>query len=96
MNDLETENESSECLGMGIQQLPDGSRHMTQKGLIKKILSATDMENCKPNWCPAKSLALGSDPDGEPFDEPFSHSSVVGMLLCLSNDARVDMTCAVS
>ena len=94
--DLQIENEFSEYLGIGIEQLPDGSRHMTQKGLIKKILLATDMENCKPNWCPAKSLALGSDPDGEPFNENFSYSSVVGMLLYLSNNTRIDITYAVS
>ena len=34
--DLEIEGDSTECLGIGMEELDDGARHMTQKGLIKK------------------------------------------------------------
>jgi hypothetical protein len=95
--DLDIEDDFNSYLGIGIEEFPDGSRHMTQKGLIRKILNTTKMTNCNPNWFPASQVALGSDPDGEPYDqEMFSYSSVVGMLLYLSNNTRPDITFAVS
>ena len=95
--DLDIEDDFNSYLGIGIEPFPDGSRHMTQSGLIKKILKTTQLENCKPNNTPARPLALGSDPDGELFDEhDFSYASVVGMLLYLSNNTRPDITFAVS
>ena len=30
---------------------------MTQKGLIQKIISTTNMENCNPNWVPTSPAA---------------------------------------
>ena len=70
---------------------------MTQSGLVKKILKTTEMVDCNPNWTPTTKTALGSDPEGEPFDQhPFNYASVVGMLLYLSNNTRPDITFAVS
>ena len=95
--DLEMEGDFTSYLGIGIDEFEDGSRHMTQKGLIKKVIQTTKMENCNPNWTPAIQLALGSDPDGEPYDQSqFNYASVVGMLLYLSNNTRPDITFAVS
>ena len=95
--DLDIESDFNAYLGIGIESLPDGSRHMTQSGLIKKILEASNMTNCNPNWTPCNQVALGSDPDGEPFDNStFSYASIVGMLLYLSNNTRPDITFAVS
>ena len=91
------EGDFTSYLGIGIDEFEDGSRHMTQKGLIKKVIQTTKMENCNPNWTPAIQLALGSDPDGEPYDQSqFNYASVVGMLLYLSNNTRPDITFAVS
>jgi len=95
--DLDIEGKFSSYLGIGIQNFEDGTRHMTQKGLIKKIIETTKMGNCNPNWTPSTQLALGSDPDGEPYDHSqFSYASIVGMLLYLSNNTRPDITFAVS
>ena len=95
--DLDIEGNFCSYLGIGIQTFKDGSRHMTQKGLIKKILETTKMENCNPNWTPSTLTALGSDPDGEPYDHSqFNYASIVGMLLYLSNNTRPDITFAVS
>ena len=70
---------------------------MTQKGLIRKIIATTKMEDCKPNWTPTTQLALGTDVDGERYDnEAWSYPSVVGMLLYVSNNTRPDITFAVS
>jgi hypothetical protein len=54
---------------------------MPQKGLIQKIIKATKMEDCNPNWTPASTQALGIDPDGEPIAEEWNHRSIVGMML---------------
>ena len=95
--DLDIEDDFNSYLGIGIEDLPDGSRHMTQKGLIKKIIKTTDMVDCNPNYTPAVQVALGKDEDGEPFDqEQFNYASIVGMLLHLSNNTRPDITFAVS
>ena len=95
--DLDIEDDFNSYLGIGIEEFSDGSRHMTQKGLIKKLLMTTGMEECNPNWTPTTQAALGSDPDGEPYDQKqFSYASVVGMLLYLSNNTRPDITFAVS
>ena len=69
---------------------------LTQKGLIQKIIAATGMEDCNPNWTPATQLALGIDPDGEPTNETWSYPSIVGMLLYLSTNTRIDISFAVS
>ena len=93
----EIKGDSAKCLGIGVKEKADGTRHMTQKGLIQKIVEATKMKGCKPNWTPAKREALGTDPDGERWDnKEWNYASVVGMLLCVSNNARPDMTFAVS
>ena len=94
---LDIEDDFNSYLGIGIEEFKDGSRHMTQQGLIKKILTTCEMQDCNPNWTPTSQVALGSDPDGELFDHhPFHYASVVGMLLYLSNNTRPDLTFAVS
>ena len=94
--DLEIEGEFTEYLGIGIEELPDGSRHMTQSGLIEKIIKTTKMTDCNPNWTPTTQVPLGSDPDGELFDNvDFNYASVVGMLLYVANNTRPDITFAV-
>ena len=69
---------------------------LTQKGLINKIIKATGMEDCNPNWIPASQLSLGIDPEGPPLSESWNYPSIVGMLLYLSTNTRPDITFAVS
>ena len=95
--DLEIEGNFSSYLGIGIEELDGGIRIMTQKGLIKKVIQTTKMENCNPNWTPSTQVALRSDPDKEPYDQvQFKYASVLGMLLYLSNNTQPDITFAVS
>ena len=54
---------------------------MTQRGLIKKILADTGMENCSPNWTPASRSVLNSDSDGIAISETWNYPSIIGMLL---------------
>ena len=75
----------------------DGTQHMSHKGLITKIIETTKMTDCKPNWTPTTQVALGSDLEGEPYDQKdWNYASVVGMLLYVSNNTRPDITFAVS
>ena len=40
----------------------DGICHMSQKGLIIKIIKTVKMTDYKPNWTPTTQVALGSNP----------------------------------
>jgi hypothetical protein len=92
---LTKEGTFSEFLGIKFTENKDaGTISLTQKGLIKKIISTTNMENCKPNWTPAATSALGMDPNGELMNEEWSYPSI-GMLLYLSTNTS-DIAFAVS
>ena len=71
---------------------------MTQKGLIKRIIKTTKLTDCNPNKTPALTVALGSDKEGELWDQSqWNYASVVGMmLLYVSNNTRPDITFVVS
>ena len=95
--DLEIEGDFTEYLGISIKDCEDGTSHMSQKGLITKIVETTKMTNCKPNWTPTTQEALGSDPEGEPYDQKsWNYASVVGMLLYVSNNTRPEIIFAIS
>ena len=51
-----------------MEELDDGTRHMTQKSLIKKIIKNTKMTGSNPNKTPTIQTPLGSDADGEDYD----------------------------
>ena len=42
--DLEMEGDFTECLGIGTEHRDDRSVHMTQKGLIEKIIATAEMQ----------------------------------------------------
>lgn len=94
--ELTREGSFSEFLGIKLTEHSNGTITLTQKGLIEKVLAATQMEDCNPNWTPASQLALGIDPDGPPMDEIWNYRSIIGMLLYLSTNTRPDITFAVS
>ena len=95
--ELTREGTFSEFLGIKLtEDKQTGTITLTQKGLIEKIIKATGMEDCNPNWTPASTQALGIDPDGPPMDEDWNYRSIIGMLLYLSTNTRPDITFAVS
>jgi Reverse transcriptase (RNA-dependent DNA polymerase)/GAG-pre-integrase domain len=95
--ELTREGSFSEFLGIKFEvDKAAGTITMTQKGLMKKIIAATGLEDCNPNRQPAAAAALGIDPDGEPYTEEWSYPSIVGMLLYLTTNTRPDLAFAVS
>ena len=94
---LEREGSFQDYLGIRFNTLPNKAVHMTQAGLIKKIIKVTGMEDCNPNKTPAAQVPLKKDLDGEPMNhKEFNYRSVVGMLLYLSGNTRSDISFAVS
>jgi len=86
-----------EFLGIQIDKPDDGTLLLTQKGLIKKVLEAAKMENCNTAHTPAQAAALGAHEDAEPHnDKEFNPRSIVGMLMCLATNTRIDIALAVS
>ena len=69
--ELTREGSFAEFLGIKFTQDPAAkAMTLTQKGLIKKIVEATNMVNCSPNWLPTSLVGLGSDPDGSQCMRP--------------------------
>ena len=93
---LTEEGSFTEFLGIKFSRLPDGAIELSQRGLTEKILQTMAMEDCSVNKTPTTQLGLGTDPDEPPMSEPWSYSSVVGMLLYLTLNTRPDIAFAVS
>ena len=68
---------------------------MTQPGLIKKIIVAVGLEECRVKQTPANVAPLGSDPKGQERIESWGYASVIGMLLYVSSNTRPDIQFAV-
>jgi histone deacetylase 1/2 len=68
---------------------------LTQVGLIDKVVKFVGLQNCKPLPTPALKEPLGSDPDGDPFDEDWNYAAAIGMLLYISSNTRPDIQFAV-
>jgi hypothetical protein len=92
---LRNEGEIGDFLGIRIQKLGNEAFNLTQTGLIEKIISITGMQDCNSISTPTSKETLGSDRDGEAFNEKWKYSTVVGMLLYLSSNTRPDITFAV-
>ena len=74
----------------------DGSIELTQVGLIDRIVSTMGLTNATEVKTPAECGALQKDEDGENYDTSYNYPSIVGMLLYLQNNARLDITFGVS
>ena len=68
---------------------------LSQTGLIKKVIHYTGMQGASSKSSPAAPEPLGSDPDGDPFDEEWSYPAAVGMLLYISSNTRPDIQFSV-
>ena len=96
--DLDIEGDFSSYLGIKIDEFKDGTRHMSQKGLIEKVISAAGMKDCNPNWTPTTHASLGSDPDGEPCNNvKWAYPSIVDMFVSIEqHPSRHHLRCLPS
>ena len=94
--DLEEEADVAGFLGVLIDRRDDGSIQLTQKGLIKRILSALNIDHLPTKQTPAKLGVLGSAPEGAPPNGTFSYPSVIGMMQYLQANSRPDIAFAVA
>lgn len=97
--ELEEEGDAAGFLGVQLRRDDStGQLHMTQEGLIKRIIEALglelDLSNAKRT--PAERRPLVRDLEGDPPQESFNYASVVGMLLYLAGHTRPDLTTSVS
>jgi hypothetical protein len=93
--ELTPEGDLTAFLGIKLERHANKTFTLTQQGLIQKILEATGMVDCNPNWTPATST-LGTDPDGELMQESWSYPLIVSMLLYLSNNTCPDIAFAIN
>jgi len=68
---------------------------LTQTGLINKVNNFTGMDQASTKPTPAACKPLGTDSNGEPFDEEWSYPAAVGMLLYISSNSRPNIQFAV-
>ena len=92
---LRNEGSVSAFLGIQIEKTGPSTFHLTQTGLIAKVLAATNMTNCNGCDTPATSDPLHVDTDGEIFDETWRYDSIIGMLMYLASNTRPDIAYAV-
>jgi len=52
-----------------------------QKGLIKKVLKATGMQDCNAKPTPACTSPIGTDADGSRCKESWDYASVIGRFM---------------
>ena len=79
--ELEIEDSVAGFLGVHIERNEkDGTIKLTQKGLIKQIVDALQIQHLPQKLTPATKEPLVADKDGMPPQGRFSYPSVIGML----------------
>lgn len=81
-------------LGINVHR-DKGTIELTQQGLTEKVLRYMGLQDSKTKDTPAALDPLGSDKDGDPFQDDWSYPAAVGMLLYLSSNTRPDIQFAV-
>ena len=97
--ELEEEGDAAGFLGVDLSRDPEtGQIHLTQAGLIKRIVDALGLDSTvvNPRVTPAERKPLVKDEDGEPPQESYNYASIVGMLLYLAGHTRPDIAYSVS
>ena len=81
----------SAFLGIKIEQKSQNEFYLSQPGLISKVLEAAGMNDSNPNLTPSSLEPLGSDIEGESMNESWEYLSIIGMLMHLTNNTRMDI-----
>jgi hypothetical protein len=85
--------EATAFLGIKIEKI-NNIINLTQPKLIKQLIELLRMGDSNSASTPAVNDSLGSDINGPAFNEKWSHSSAVGMLMNLANNTRPDIVFA--
>ena len=95
---LKQEDNVAGFLGVCLTKTDAGLIKMMQTGLIDCIIEALGLDSClsTSKWTLTEATPLVQDEDGEPPRGDFSYSSVVGMLLYLSEHTRPYIAYAVN
>jgi hypothetical protein len=92
--DLDVEDEYAGYLGISLVCEPSGCIHMTQTGLIDRILVDANLFNSsKTKKVPPAGL-LGPCHDSAPFSLPWNYRSVICKLMYLAGNTRCDIAFA--
>ena len=97
--DLEQESDAAGFLGVKLtRDETTGFMHLTQSGLIDRIIAALglDVGTINGKATPAEAKPLTKDEDGEAAQGSFNYASVVGMLLYLYGHTRPDIAYAIN
>jgi hypothetical protein len=70
---LQDEGSLSAFLGIHIKKVDENCFHLTQRGLIEKVLCVTNMWDCNGCETPATIVPLHTDLDGKPFEETWEY-----------------------
>jgi len=92
---LRKEGEVGDFLGIRIEKTGPKKFKLSQPGLIEKVLKAAGMEDCNGCATPASTTPLGSDLNGDPFDQNWVYASIVGILMFWAANSRPDIAYAV-
>ena len=93
--ELRNEGEVGNFLGIQIKKTGPREFYLRQPGLTDKVLKATGMNDCRGVPTPAIDKPVGADKEGDPFDEHWEYSSVIGMLMYLAANSRPDIAYSV-
>jgi hypothetical protein len=93
--DLSVEDDVAGFLGILIEKQDDGSIELKQTGLINHILKVMGLEDAKPKKIPIIQKPVGKDETRALPSEPWSYTSVVGMMMYLSSNSCPDIAFAV-
>ena len=81
--ELRDEGKVDDFLSIRIEKTWSKRFTLTQIGLIKKVLKKENMESCNNAKNPSALTSLGTDMDGESFNESWNYAKVVGILTYL-------------
>jgi hypothetical protein len=93
--ELQNEGEVANFLSVNIVKLGPGHFHLTQTGLIDKVLKTIGGERLNGCNTPAMPEPLVADTYGEPFAEAWDYASMVGMLMYLAQNLHPDLAYTV-
>ena len=82
-------------LGCHIHRSKKREMVLSQTGLINRIVSVMDMENCNHKFTPADRIHVGKDVNWDPCMEECKYRAVVSMMLYLAGSTYPDITFVV-